>query len=68
MPNGCEVVLIALSLIGQSAGISRFPTHPLGFITVAALLSQSWQCRLVHLNIGPAKRRRRRGSPILTTP
>src|SRR3954451_14154915 len=59
MPNGCKVLLIAPSFSGQSFWNfraaceiygARFPAPPLGLITVAALLPQYWQCRLVNRN------------------
>src|SRR3954469_1109131 len=59
MPNGCKVLLIAPSFSGHSFWNfraaceiygARFPAPPLGLITVAALLPQYWQCRLVNRN------------------
>jgi len=58
-PSSCNVLLVAPRFSGQSFwnfeaacevyGAS-FPAPPLGLITVAALLPESWQCRLVNRN------------------
>src|SRR3954447_17942467 len=59
VPNGCKVLLIAPAFSGQSFWNfraaceiygARFPAPPLGLITVAALLPQYWQFRLINRN------------------
>ncbi|MGE5268982.1 MAG: B12-binding domain-containing radical SAM protein, partial [Thiohalocapsa sp.] len=59
MPSTCKILLIAPRFSGQSfwnLGAAcevfgaRFPSPPLGLITVAALLPAWWECRLVNRN------------------
>ncbi|MGH7056198.1 MAG: B12-binding domain-containing radical SAM protein [Stellaceae bacterium] len=59
MTSHCRVLLICPRFSGQSFWNftaacevygARFPAAPLGLITVAALLPDSWQCRLVNRN------------------
>jgi len=59
VPSSCNVLLVAPRFSGQSFWNfeaacevygARFPAPPLGLITVAALLPESWQCRLVNRN------------------
>ena len=59
MTSTCNVLLVAPRFSGQSfwnLGAAcevfgaRFPSPPLGLITVAALLPASWECRLVNRN------------------
>src|SRR4051812_8834391 len=59
MPHGPNVLLVAPCFSGQSFWNfraacevygARFPAPPLGLITVAALLPQYWQCRLINRN------------------
>ncbi len=59
MPSSCNVLLVAPAFSGQSFWNfraaceiygARFPSPPLGLLTVAALLPPSWQCRLVNRN------------------
>jgi hypothetical protein len=54
-----KVLLVAPRFYGQSFWNftaacelygARFPSAPLGLITVAALLPNSWECRLVNRN------------------
>ena len=59
VPLVCRVLLVAPRFSGQSFWNfqaacdvfgARFPSPPLGLITVAALLPSSWECRLVNRN------------------
>jgi radical SAM superfamily enzyme YgiQ (UPF0313 family) len=62
MLSACRVLLVAPRFTGQSYWNfsepcelygRQFPAPPLGLITVAALLPQSWECRLVNRNTEP---------------
>jgi len=59
MPNTCRVLLVVPRFCGQSFWEftaaceiygARFPSAPLGLITVAALLPPHWECRLINRN------------------
>jgi Domain of unknown function (DUF4070)/Radical SAM superfamily len=64
MPSACRVLLVAPRFTGESYWNfnepcelygRRYPAPPLGLITVAALLPQSWECRLVNRNTEPLR-------------
>jgi hypothetical protein len=64
MPSACRVLLVAPRFTGESDWNfnepcelygRRYPAPPLGLITVAALLPQSWECRLVNRNTEPLR-------------
>jgi hypothetical protein len=59
VPQHCKVLLVVPRFYGHSFWNfaaacelygARFPSAPLGLITVAALLPDSWECRLVNRN------------------
>ena len=59
MANSCRVLLVVPRFNGQSFWSftaacevfgARFPSAPLGLITVAALLPPTWECRLINRN------------------
>ena len=59
MPQPCKILLVVPRFYGQSFWNfaaacelygAKFPSAPLGLITVAALLPASWECRLVNCN------------------
>src|SRR5688572_22395035 len=59
MPQYRKVLLVAPRFNGQSFWNlvatcelygARFPSAPLGLISVAALLPESWECRLINRN------------------
>ena len=66
MANSCRVLLVVPRFNGQSFWSftaacevfgARFPSAPLGLITVAALLPPTWECRLINRNTEELPRR-----------